>query len=259
MNIDLKNEVLEDYMEVCITYKCKECAYVSNDQKEFHQHCLKHLLKDNSNEMGLLEQTTYVYLCSNCSKAFNSAEETKEHMVQEHKLKNDNFSCDEVPEMIKTINVSIETEKDSKIKKEFCKKKRKLNEIIQSIDPTGNINNLNYFCRKRNCKYKFRNEKDLEIHEKCHLDSLEFGSGSKRLYQCFECNELFNGWHSCCSHLYKAHEIDCDLLKCPICDVSFSKFLSALFKINNYSKITNVFDIFSVVQDISTSKIRKSY
>lgn len=217
VNVDLKSEVFEDYMEVCITYKCKECSYVSVDQKEFHQHCLTHLLKQN-NDLLENNNTTYVYLCSTCSKAFNSIEETKEHMIKIHDLKNDTFGCDEVPEMIKTINISIETDKDVKVKKELCRKKRKVEEIIQSIDPAGNINGLNYFCRKRNCKYKFRNEKDLEVHEKCHLNS-EFGSGSKRLYRCFECNELFNGWHSCCSHLHKAHEIDCDLLKCPVCKV----------------------------------------
>ena len=227
VNINVKNDVLEDYMEVCITYKCRECAYISNDQKEFHQHCLKHLLLENSVTNNVSEQTAYVYICSNCSKPFNSSEETKEHMIQAHNYQSDVFGCHEIPETIKTINISIETEQQhSKVKKVFNKKKRKMNEIIQSIDPAGNINNLNYFCRKRNCKYKFTTENDLSIHEKCHLDS-ELNSGNKRLYQCFECNELFNSWHSCSSHLYKVHKIDCDLLKCPICEVSKKLFYYA--------------------------------
>lgn len=45
----------------------------------------------------------------------------------------------------------------------------------------------------------------------------EIKNFAKNLFQCFKCNELFNDWYSCSSHLYKAHDIDCDLLKCPIC------------------------------------------
>ncbi|KAK6630903.1 hypothetical protein RUM44_003073 [Polyplax serrata] len=220
-NLALKSDVLSNYMEVCITYRCKQCSYTSKNQNEFHKHCLKHLLKDDLSDRRerSAENTAYVYLCSGCSRAFNTAEETKEHMLEEHNLKNDTFGCDEDPEMVRTINISIEADKEGtqSVKGDIRKRKRNLDEIIQGIDPTGSINGFNHFCRKRNCKYKFRSETDLAIHEKCHLDS-EFGNGSKRLYQCFECNELFNGWHSCCSHLYKAHEIDCDLLKCPICE-----------------------------------------
>lgn len=220
VNIDVNSEVLEGYMEVFVTYRCKECAYVSNDQKEFHQHCLEHLLKENTNRQGM-DNTTYVYLCSSCSKAFNSSEETKQHMIEEHdhEMTNDPFTYDEPPDTVKTINISIETTDDKKVKKEIVRKKRKLSDIIQSIDPASNTN-FNYACTKRNCNCKFSTEKNLNIHEKCHVNlNSEIESNSKKLYQCFECNELFNDWHGCASHLYKAHEIDCDLLKCPVCEV----------------------------------------
>lgn len=219
VNIDVNSDLLEGYMEVFVTYRCKECAYVSNDQKEFHHHCLQHLMKENTKPS--LDNVTYIYLCSKCSKAFNTSEETKQHMITEHEMRNNNFKCDEVSEVVKTINVSIETADSKRNNKEFRKKKRKPQEIIQSIDPSSNVNNLNFSCKKRNCNYKFSSEEDLNIHEKCHiyLDA-EIGSCKKKLFQCFECKELFNDWHGCCSHLYKAHEIDCDLLKCPICEVS---------------------------------------
>lgn len=85
VNINVNNDVLEEYMEVFVTYRCKECAFVSNDQKEFQHHCLEHLMKESAENST--DNTTYVYLCSSCSKAFNSSEETKQHMIEEHELK----------------------------------------------------------------------------------------------------------------------------------------------------------------------------
>lgn len=72
--------------------------------------------------------------------------------------------------------------------------------------------NMGLKCSKySNCIYKFETQDKLQQHIKCH-------AADKTTFQCFKCPVKLENWRRCSAHLWKAHEMDVDLLKCPICD-----------------------------------------
>ncbi|ALC42910.1 CG11456 [Drosophila busckii] len=81
--------------------------------------------------------------------------------------------------------------------------------------------NMRVACTEGNatCIFKFKDDKKLELHVKCHK-----GAG----FACSECGLDFSTWRRCSAHLWKAHQIDVDLLKCPCVGCDYKAPVSAL-------------------------------
>ena len=88
------------------------------------------------------------------------------------------------------------------------------------------------------CKTKFSSPTAVQIHERCHIAVIEasqVGSNMSKKsktnknyvkgYTCCYCEPEKTGkfltWGKCAFHLWKDHEIDCDLYSCSVCKVSF--------------------------------------
>jgi len=59
----------------------------------------------------------------------------------------------------------------------------------------------------------------MELHSSCHK------GGS---FSCCECGMELPNWRRCSAHLWKAHQVDVDLLECPAFDCQYKSPTSAL-------------------------------
>ncbi|XP_042863119.1 zinc finger X-chromosomal protein-like [Penaeus japonicus] len=69
-------------------------------------------------------------------------------------------------------------------------------------------------CPVHTCKYKFSSEENLQQHKACHGQA---ENGEERVFICNRCFLKYDKWAMCQLHLWKAHELDIDLLTCGIC------------------------------------------
>ncbi|KXJ70502.1 hypothetical protein RP20_CCG023346 [Aedes albopictus] len=96
-------------------------------------------------------------------------------------------------------------------------------------------------CPQKGCVYKFETRAKRDIHLKCHnVEPALIGPGGpvpgpgasattggtakeekKDNFKCYQCALDFPRWRECCQHLWKQHQIDVNMLKCPVCDVRF--------------------------------------
>lgn len=93
-------------------------------------------------------------------------------------------------------------------------------------------------CPQKGCVYKFETRAKRDIHLKCHnVEPALIGPGGpvpgvapatgtakeekKDNFKCYQCGLEFPRWRECCQHLWKQHQIDVNMLKCPVCDVRF--------------------------------------
>ncbi|XP_046354552.2 zinc finger Y-chromosomal protein 1-like [Haliotis rufescens] len=65
-------------------------------------------------------------------------------------------------------------------------------------------------CKLFGCHAKFKAQSALDMHVKCHNDK-DFN------FSCIECQEQFDLWKNLRIHLWKKHEVDCDLFECELC------------------------------------------
>lgn len=73
---------------------------------------------------------------------------------------------------------------------------------------------LNFRCNvMSSCPYKFENEAKLLLHTKCHTCP-----NAAQKFKCYECSVELTNWRRCTAHLWKAHQVDVDLLQCPQCE-----------------------------------------
>ncbi|KAH8366125.1 hypothetical protein KR093_009331, partial [Drosophila rubida] len=69
------------------------------------------------------------------------------------------------------------------------------------------------------CVHKFADVCKQMLHVKCHKGEA---------YNCSECGVDFVNWRRCSVHLWKKHQIDVDMLQCPILGCGYKSSLSAL-------------------------------
>lgn len=53
------------------------------------------------------------------------------------------------------------------------------------------------------------------MHIRCHIND---NNAAVREFRCTECGIEHKKWRDCTKHMWKQHQIDIDLLKCPLCD-----------------------------------------
>ncbi|XP_053685719.1 zinc finger protein 569 [Sabethes cyaneus] len=88
-------------------------------------------------------------------------------------------------------------------------------------------------CPQKGCVYKFETRAKRDIHIKCHnIEPGLIGPGGptpgavgkeekKDNFKCYQCGIEFSRWRECSQHLWKQHQVDTNMLKCPICDMRF--------------------------------------
>lgn len=175
-----------------------------------------------------------VLVCFLCFRQYDLEEDLRGHMIEYHKYKlikepAKNNSEIEIKKALDEVEKNENPAAEAEVKEQLP--------LISSIDnemkpmPFKDFRlllrcNMALKCpRYSNCIYKFETEEKLKQHSDCHADD-------KTTFQCYICSMKLNNWRRCSAHLWKAHQLDVDLLKCPICEFkshasgkSFMKFI----------------------------------
>ncbi|XP_043198007.1 zinc finger protein 335-like [Amphibalanus amphitrite] len=79
-------------------------------------------------------------------------------------------------------------------------------------------------CKEKDCGVRLRDSEKLDQHQRCHL------SDSPNEFGCTECNHTTKKWRPMSLHLWREHQIECDLFHCDRCN----------YKTARYSQLINV-------------------
>ncbi|KAM7358002.1 uncharacterized protein ACRADG_003127 isoform 2-T2 [Cochliomyia hominivorax] len=165
-----------------------------------------------------------ILVCFLCFRQYDLEEDLRGHMIEYHKYRpkdeshdaetNNNTVTGKVVQIVD--QVSVEDEEQQKPFNPNHEMKpmpfKDFRLILRS--------NMSLKCHKySNCGYKFENEEKLKMHLNCHLEN-------KTKFQCYICAMEVENWRRCSAHLWKVHQLDVDLLKCPNC--GFKSHASAL-------------------------------
>ncbi|XP_011181360.1 zinc finger protein 91 isoform X1 [Zeugodacus cucurbitae] len=168
--------------------------------------------------------TNIIYVCNICFRQYTLLEDLRGHFIEYHKctpkvaerpLKegnsfapiNKNCQTVETEESDDLQNLQIETEKEKVVKLEIRPMPFKSFRIVLRSKMIKGCPVTN------SCPYKFENESKLSLHTKCHTSP-----NAVQKFKCYECNVELTNWRRCTAHLWKAHQIDVDLLQCPQCE-----------------------------------------
>ncbi|XP_063696948.1 zinc finger protein 728 [Culicoides brevitarsis] len=206
-------EVLSSVVE---SFKCHECSFTCEERYSF----LSHFFNHHVNPLDAFnEQSKQGFTCAICLSLFEDVEKLRQHYIVIHNYQS---TTDETPVKHKvpastppavvaeptTAGTSASVDDPASNKPanlEFNAFKEKLtSEFIHK-------------CTKKKCKLKFPTVEQRDQHTQCHT-----AEGSEYLFKCFACpgnNEsCFKKWIECCMHLWKSHQCDVGLLKCPLCN-----------------------------------------
>ena len=148
------------------------------------------------------------FLCGGCSKCFDSEQQISEHLSTS--LSCSTFAGDS--KQIKETNgkhaLSDDTLVDRKIKVKDKKFLRRSVTNRNKLEADWESRTLR--CSVKPCSSMFKSPENQKYHVSCHsLENTDFNCG--------ECDEKFEKWRECASHLWKVHGIDCDMLLCGVC------------------------------------------
>ncbi|KAL1451800.1 hypothetical protein WDU94_006144 [Cyamophila willieti] len=75
------------------------------------------------------------------------------------------------------------------------------------VDPICDVKPFR--CPLRSCSVTLSSQSSLDIHTVCH---------QSEGFKCSQesCSDVFSTWGPCKSHLYEKHDIECDLITCPV-------------------------------------------
>jgi len=202
--------------------------------------------------------TKELFLCGQCSVGFNSIDECKAHMVQNHNTGEEELTQD----MGGKVSVGTQYEGKKKVGRKKKSQQEKPAEVVpdspesdsdwereeyhprasrsrRKIRPPKALKEDYYLgkrkkkdrpktlkdykekCPQVGCYAKFKTKENLQIHLQCHVDSEFF-------FKCIECEEKFPHWKLLRCHLWKKHQIDTDLLTCDLCESFKTDTLSKL-------------------------------
>ncbi|KAJ8302895.1 hypothetical protein KUTeg_019291 [Tegillarca granosa] len=196
--------------------------------------------------------TKELFLCGQCSNAFNSIDECKTHMIQDHNVdteeqttskvsvatqvegkkkvgrkrksavitepeeQDSDSDWDDAKEYVNRGSRSRRTIRPPKALKEDYylgkRKKKEKPEVLRDYKEK---------CPQIGCYAKFKTEESLQIHLKCHVEG-------EYHFKCIECSVVEQLWKNLRFHLWKQHKIDTDLLTCDVCGKFKADTLSKL-------------------------------
>uniref|UniRef100_A0A182MFG6 C2H2-type domain-containing protein n=1 Tax=Anopheles culicifacies TaxID=139723 RepID=A0A182MFG6_9DIPT len=87
-------------------------------------------------------------------------------------------------------------------------------------------------CSRKGCPYKFASFDIRDQHLRCHAESdpipestdgsAKAGVPRKRFsFKCSQCDGKFDSWKPCLMHVWREHQIDLGMLRCPVCEKRF--------------------------------------
>ncbi|XP_021347065.1 zinc finger protein 652-A-like [Mizuhopecten yessoensis] len=211
------------------------------------------LILTDANHQKSAPITRELFLCGQCSIGFNSIDECRAHMMEDHSdITNAGEEAveNELSHRV-SVGTQVETSRRGKKRKVVTSKpasppyaldsdpdldwddqeeyKPRASRSRRKIRPPKALKEDYYLgkskvkekpkvmqgfrlkCDQLGCSSKFRTKEALQVHLKCHMtDVFEF--------KCPECDKTNETWKQIRIHLWKAHEIDTDLLACDICE-----------------------------------------
>ncbi|XP_058066345.1 zinc finger protein 64 [Anopheles bellator] len=95
-----------------------------------------------------------------------------------------------------------------------------------------------YKCSRKGCPYRFASLVNRDQHLRCHANDLTVsamvaGVGSPRAgphhgnqqrfgFKCFQCDQKYETWRKCMTHLWNDHRTDLGMFRCKLCDKRFN-------------------------------------
>ncbi|XP_022697207.1 uncharacterized protein LOC111265089 [Varroa jacobsoni] len=128
---------------------------------------------------------------------------------------------------------------------------------LPQMPPLDTMASRPYRCTQKFCTQRFRKVAALQYHQQSHLvhalltedekdqEENEFQNrndkgtntdppaGINQLYKCPECGLRIISWKTTVLHLWKAHQIDCDLYTCTLCEYKTTSY----YKLLNHNQI----------------------
>ncbi|KAH8295666.1 hypothetical protein KR018_002569 [Drosophila ironensis] len=166
-----------------------------------------------------------VYVCSLCLRQYDLLEDLRGHMVFFH-------NCQPIDNPSKAKKAPKKQEPEARIPQEgslhFEEEAGEAgNQIPSELPPMPfkdfrlvlRANMQEPCCSGRDCSFKFLDSEKMLLHFRCHKGVS---------FSCFECAAELPNWRRCSAHLWKSHQIDVDLLECPVLDCSYKSPISAL-------------------------------
>ncbi|KAL6444163.1 hypothetical protein ACFW04_001834 [Cataglyphis niger] len=222
--IEDDNVNVNDFVEIVTAFKCKICAYITQNKIQLLSHIQKIHLNSTINiepkeESKNMSEVRIVYMCAECSNCFPSFEDCREHMINDHQLTDigsdeagkENLTDLTNPDLISEhVDQSIENSKVEhpvKIPKTLSLEYMRNKKMIE-------LTERNVKCSYQSCPYKFASEEIMQQHILCHTES-----ETMTKFKCSVCRDVkFTKWRQCSLHLWKKHQIDIGLFTCKICE-----------------------------------------
>lgn len=218
-------EVLSNMVE---TFRCHECSFTSKERYTFLSHFFNHHTNQVKSFYESLdafnEQSRQGFTCAICLSLFEDVEKLRQHYIVIHNYKS---TTDEtpvkhkVPAAVPSVPPNVAaTENTTTTTSDQVPQKSDLPNKPINLEFNAFKERLTsdfvYKCTKKMCKLKFPSVAQRDQHTNCHtVERSEF------LFKCTECpteEMYFKKWIECCMHLWKTHQCDVGLLKCPLCN-----------------------------------------
>jgi len=218
-------DILEDFVELVTSYKCRICPFATPDEQELLQHFrfqhmqmkldsppteqLDSAVGSSSNSSPQPVSEKLVFLCGQCNEGFPSLEACKQHMMQDHDLilyegarmksMDRDAACvlPQLPDQLTSHEASADSEpsKDKQPVTATGKRKVQIPKTLEreywlskktgSVNRSPNDNKLK--CGERACQYKFSTEDALQIHVSCHAAVPAEKADGATAHREFEC------------------------------------------------------------------------
>lgn len=228
-----KQTILANVIEM---YQCMLCQFVTPSDIEFVQHHKSHTTNRVLRPTLLTtflpppstppqqqhltpERTNHeMFLCGQCREVFISMDLCRDHMIEDHKFQDANHHSRQNQEedpWSRDDDAITDTDDEADQNRDDYHHDQWLKPIPLRELKSRLLKKFIYKCSLKGCKYKFETEDKCDRHIECH-DSTDFQQ--VRDFKCTECGSEFRKWRDATKHMWKSHQIDIDLLKCPLCE-----------------------------------------
>ncbi|XP_070160861.1 zinc finger protein 64-like isoform X2 [Polyergus mexicanus] len=186
--IEDDNINLDDFVEIVTAFKCKICAYITQNKIQL----LSHIQKMHLNSTIDIEDHQLTDIGSDEAGKENLTDLTNPDLMTEH-----------VDQPIENSKVEHPVKIPKTLSLEYMRNKKMIE-----------LTERNVKCSYQSCPYKFASEEIMQQHILCHTES-----ETMTKFKCSVCRDVkFTKWRQCSLHLWKKHQIDIGLFTCKICE-----------------------------------------
>ena len=219
----------DEFLEKVVCFKCRFCKHMSEKREELIDHLRKLHKEDINSEqdkkgeellpehditglsfvlndpIATTESLSHTsdnaekggFLCSGCSKCFDSEQDISNHLSS-------SVSCSH---QILDPHKSQQDSSINNLDKVYKKSEKLIENIDERLKLEADHESRVIRCAVKACGYLFKSGDQLRYHSNCHnAESPDF--------TCRECDEKFDKWRDCATHLWRVHARDCDMLSC---------------------------------------------